>query len=254
MILARGISRCKSLAGVKDTEFRYWKTEVPYLLINAVFDAESGDMNAAFRKIRIALADIKYKENAEARRAFMLGIEHDINVNASIFSFLQRIPPFSLSFKEWSLQTTALLQQWWGLEELPVFETYLRKTDNQGRGMREIAELPVEQYHQSNEIESDYHKSIETIHGVKGATLDGVLLFLSEDSQGQRISLREFPERPVREMTEKQRLIYVACSRARQFLAIAVPSTVRDEDIHNALDGIEVEIRNMGLQGELAFE
>lgn len=254
MILARGISRCKSLAGVKDTEFRYWKTEVPYLLINAVFDAESGDMNAAFRKIRIALADIKYKENAEARRAFMLGIEHDINVNASIFSFLQRIPPFSLSFKEWSLQTTALLQQWWGLEELPVFETYLRKTDNQRRGMREIAELPVEQYHQSKEIESDYHKSIETIHGVKGTTLDGVLLFLSEDSQGQRISLREFPKRPVREMTEKQRLIYVACSRARQFLAIAVPGTIRDEEIHTALDGIEVEIRNMGLQGELAFE
>ena len=254
MILARGTMKCKSLAGVKDTEFRYWKTEVPYLLINAVFDADAGDMNAAFRKIRIAVAALKYKDDANARREFIQCIEKDVDINARIYSFLNHIPSLRLGFREWTSQTTALLQYWWELEEEPVFDMYVRKTDNQGRGMRIIAELPVEQYHQSNEEDSDYHKSVETIHGVKGASLDGVLLFLSEDSQGQRVSLKEFPRRAVRVMTEKQRLIYVACSRARQLLALAVPGSITDEEIRRTLNGIDLDIRQINLQDELAFE
>ena len=254
MILARGTMMCKSLAGVKDTQFRFWKTEVPYLLINAVFDAENGDLNAAFRKVRIVLAELKFKDNTEERRKFILSIENDVDVNTKIFKFLQVIPPFNLCFREWTEQVTSLLQQWWNLEERPLFEIYVRKTDNQGRGMRVIAELPVEQYYQSNDEGSDYHKSVDTIHGVKGASLDGVLLFLSEDSQGQRISLKEFPRRPVVVITEKQRLIYVACSRARQFLALAVPRTLADEEITRALSGVEITIRRINLQGELAFE
>ena len=254
MVLARGTTTCKSLAGVKDTQFRFWKTEVPYLLINAVFDAEKGDLNAAFRKVRIVLAELKFKDNAEERRKFILSIENDADVNTRIFKFLQVIPPFNLCFREWTEQVTSLLQQWWNLEEQPLFEIYVRKTDNQGRGMRVIAELPVEQYYQSNDEGSEYHKSIDTIHGVKGTSLDGVLLFLSEDSQGQRISLKEFPRRPIVEMTEKQRLIYVACSRARQFLALAVPRTLADDEITRALSGVEISIRRINLQGELAFE
>ena len=254
MILARGTTKCKSLAGVKDTQFRFWKTEVPYLLINAVFDAETGDLNAAFKKIRIVLAELKFKNSAQDRRKYILSIEHDVDVNTKIFKFLRVIPSFHLCFREWTEQITVLLQQWWNLEERPLFETYVRKTDNQGRGMRVIAELPVEQFHQSNDEGSDYHKSVDTIHGVKGASLDGVLLFLSEDSQGQRISLKEFPRRPIVEMTEKQRLIYVACSRARQYLALAVPRTITDEEIMRALSGVEISIRRINLQGELAFE
>ena len=254
MILARGTTKCKSLAGVKDTQFRFWKTELPYLLINAVFDAETGDLNAAFKKIRIVLAELKFKNSAQDRRKYILSIEHDVDVNTKIFKFLRVIPSFHLCFREWTEQITVLLQQWWNLEERPLFETYVRKTDNQGRGMRVIAELPVEQFHQSNDEGSDYHKSVDTIHGVKGASLDGVLLFLSEDSQGQRISLKEFPRRPIVEMTEKQRLIYVACSRARQYLALAVPRTITDEEIMRALSGVEIRIRRINLQGELAFE
>ena len=41
--------------------------------------------------------------------------------------------------------------------------------------MKEMANVPVEQYHQSNDKDSEYHKSIDTIHAVKGATLDAVL-------------------------------------------------------------------------------
>ena len=120
--------------------------------------------------------------------------------------------------------------------------------------MREIADVPVERFHQSRDKGSEYQKSIDTIHAVKGATLDAVLLFLSTDSRGQSISLNDFPQNEVRVMTEAQRMIYVACSRATQFLALAVPGSTTDETIHTALTGIDVDIRVINLQAELAFE
>ena len=154
----------------------------------------------------------------------------------------------SLSFKEWADQTCSLLQNYWNLAEKPAFVPYQRQT---GYTMKEMANVPVEQFHQSNEKGSDYHKSIDTIHSVKGATFDAILLFFSKDSRGESISLNDFPQNEIQVMSEGQRMIYVACSRATQFLAIAVPSTKTDEEIRTALDGVDVEIRIINLQGEL---
>lgn len=170
--------------------------------------------------------------------------------NAKIFGFIKQIPSFSLSFKEWSEQTCALLKEYWELKEKPVFVPYQRQ---KGYRMKEMANVPVEQYHQSNDKDSEYHKNIDTIHAVKGATLDAVLLFLSPDSRGQSISLNDFLNKEIKVMTESQRMIYVACSRASQFLALAVPKSITDEKIKRALDGIDIDIRNINLQGELAF-
>ena len=194
-VLARGTDACKKLAGVKDVQFKYWKTEIPFLLIDAVFELYTGEMNAALM--------------------------------------------------------TELLQSFWGLAEEPVFEAFKRK---KGYVMKEMANVPVEQFHSSNDGGSDYHRSVDTIHGVKGATLDAVLLFLSPNSRAQNISLNDFSVQADTSMTEKQRLIYVACSRASQFLALAVPGSVSDDVIERVFDGVEFDYRLINLQGELVFE
>lgn len=83
--------------------------------------------------------------------------------------------------------------------------------------------------------------------------MDAVLLFLSADSKSQNISLNDFPDKPLVSMKEGQRLIYVACSRASQYLALAVPSTVADEKIAIALKGIDYQIKKISLQQEFDF-
>ncbi|MBR3493664.1 MAG: ATP-dependent helicase [Bacteroidales bacterium] len=248
IVLARGVNKCKELAGVKDVDFKYWKTELPYLLIEALFAFDSSDMDFAFRKTRLVLSSLLVKDDLEAKRKFIHEIEQDIEWNARIFGFLKQVPSLSLSFKEWADQTCSLLQNYWNLAEKPAFVPYQRQT---GYTMKEMANVPVEQFHQSNEKGSDYHKSIDTIHSVKGATFDAILLFFSKDSRGESISLNDFPQNEIRVMTEGQRMIYVACSRATQFLALAVPGTKTDEEIKTALDGVDVEIRVINLQGEL---
>ena len=250
IILARGVNKCKTLAGVKDVDFKYWKSDLPYLLIDAVFALETSDMDYAFRKIRLVLSRLIAKDSPDAKRQFIHEIEHNKDWNAKIFRFLKQIPSFSLSFKEWSEQTCVLLHDFWELDEQPMFVPYQRQV---GYKMKEMGNVPVERFHQSRDEGSDYHKSIDTIHAVKGATLDAVLLFLSANSKGQGISLNDFPRRSVRYMTESQRMIYVACSRAVNFLALAVPKSIADENIKRTLAGVDIDIRYINLQGELTF-
>ena len=250
IILARGVNKCKTLAGVKDVDFKYWKSDLPYLLIDAVFALEASDMDYAFRKIRLVLSRLIAKDSPDAKRQFIHEIEHNKDWNAKIFRFLKQIPSFSLSFKEWSEQTCVLLHDFWELDEQPMFVPYQRQV---GYQMQEMDNVPVERFHQSRDEGSDYHKSIDTIHAVKGATLDAVLLFLSANSKGQGISLNDFPRRSVRYMTESQRMIYVACSRAVNFLALAVPKSIADENIKRTLAGVDIDIRYINLQGELTF-
>lgn len=250
IILARGVNKCKTLAGVKDVDFKYWKSDLPYLLIDAVFALEASDMDYAFRKIRLVLSRLIAKDSPDAKRQFIHEIEHNKDWNAKIFRFLKQIPSFSLSFKEWSEQTCVLLHDFWELDEQPMFVPYQRQV---GYKMKEMENVPVERFHQSRDEGSDYHKSIDTIHAVKGATLDAVLLFLSANSKGQGISLNDFPRRSVRYMTESQRMIYVACSRAVNFLALAVPKSIADENIKRTLAGVDIDIRYINLQGELMF-
>ena len=241
IVLARGVDKCKELAGVKDVNFKYWKSELPYLLIDAAFAYEDSDIDYAFRKIRLVLSDLFAGASSDSKRQFIYEIEHDINWNTRIFGFLKQIPSLSLSYKEWSEQTSVLLKEYWGLDNYPVLEPYKKKN---GYKMNDIASMSVECFHQSKDKSSEYHKSIDTIHAVKGATYDAVLLFLSENSKGQSVSLNDFPYESIDVMTESQRMIYVACSRATQFLALAVPKTISDDKIKETLSGVEFEIRN----------
>jgi superfamily I DNA/RNA helicase len=243
IILARGLKNCKKLAGVKDVKFRYWKTEMPYLLIDAVFAYDAGDMDYAFRKVRLILSRLLADDVPEEMRKFIHDIEHDTEWNARIFKFLKQVPPLSLSFKEWSEQTCKLLKDFWELSEKPIFVPFKKKEGYKMSEMEKMAEVPVEQYHQSNDKGSDFHKSIDTIHAVKGASFDAVLLFLSADSRGESISIKDFPQNANLTMTESQRMIYVACSRATQFLALAIPKSIADEDIRRTLAGIDIDIR-----------
>lgn len=251
IILARGIPMCKHLAGVRDRNFEYWKSPLPNMLIEAKFAFDNNDMEKAFRKIRIVLAELMFNDDQyPQKKEFIVQIEKDIVYNGRIYEFLKIIPDFSLSFADWTAETEELLQKYWNLVNRPNLEAFKRK---KGYTMKDMALKPVEQFYMSNNKESEFRKNVDTIHSVKGATMDAVLLFLSADSKSQNISLNDFPDKPLVSMKEGQRLIYVACSRASQYLALAVPSTVADEKIAIALKGIDYQIKKISLQQELDF-
>ena len=79
------------------------------------------------------------------------------------------------------------------------------------------------------------------------------LYFVNTNIYNVNISLNDFPQDPIRVMSEGQRMIYVACSRAKQFLALAVPSSISDTEINRSFSGVGVVIKNVNLQAKLEF-
>ena len=64
---------------------------------------------------------------------------------------------------------------------------------------------------------------ISTVHKVKGLTYDACLVFFKK-KQSTNLSLELFSQ--CDDLKETQRLLYVACSRPRQLLALAIPKSI----------------------------
>ena len=67
------------------------------------------------------------------------------------------------------------------------------------------------------------NKIASTIHGVKGEEYDAVLVIIDNDDRSDRL----FDNWINRRIGESERVMYVACSRAKKYLSIAVPEKNR---------------------------
>lgn len=243
-IIARGSTGIKRLLEIDSDDLEFWKSPLPYLIIEAFNSKVNGNYDDAFRKIRLLLGNLKFGVNQyKEKREFIADIEHNLEWNRSIYKFLEEIPSFALSFEKWTEQTQNLLQSFWSLKYKPDFQAHKKI---KGHVMKVLKKESVSKYYSIKKPNvGGYKGSINTIHSYKGASLDAVLLFLSPTSRGQSVSLHDFPLQPIakmEDMTEKQSMIYVACSRAKQFLAIAVPKTVKDNVIAKTFSGIKYDL------------
>ena len=97
--------------------------------------------------------------------------------------------------------------------------------------MSEISKMKVIDFFHNNVLRNP--SEFNTVHGVKGLTFDACLVFLKK-KHSETISLELFEQCP--ELKERHRLLYVACSRPRQFLAFAIPKCVKKETIYKYLN------------------
>lgn len=246
LILARGVDEVNKLSGGR-SNIDLWKSSIPYNLIKAKIAYDDGRYLEAVRLLKSVWSDCVFDKYAyEAKKQFLLFLENDVDSNCRLLELLQSIPTLHKSFSEWQGETEDMLQEKLALEQRPNFE---RKARLDGHRMADLLRENVDNYFGVAEEVGDYRHNVETIHLAKGASVDAVLLFLSSDNRGERISLNLFPDhgQSLNEMTEKHRLIYVACSRAKQFLAFAVKSDVTEEAIHQKL-GEHVTILSNGIQ------
>ena len=88
------------------------------------------------------------------------------------------------------------------------------------------------------EKKADWNFPITTIHKVKGMTLDTILLFLHKNKRSISLADIEFK---ANELTELQSMIYVAMSRPRHLLTLAIEDCVSKEQIESVF-GTEIEI------------
>lgn len=132
-----------------------------------------------------------------------------------LFEFIDLLPEIGNNkLKEWINETNAKLQA----RNLPMLKVKLAKANVVIKNL----------FHQV--VQSDIPCKIGTIHSVKGQTFDALLLFLKKDSATKHYSklinprYNEPNETKMRKDKEELRLVYVACSRPKRLLWIAVPN------------------------------
>lgn len=242
LVLTRGHSLGRMLSGIKD-EPEYWKSPIPYIILNSYCNFLSGDIAKAVNLLAYAWSMLITKESEyDARKVFVKKIVEDRKESTFLVNTLFQMPNLSETFESWTTKITSFLQNVFNLDNKPDFEVYKWKK------RVDIKKLSVSKLscYFGNDIDADKKgRTIQTIHSSKGTSTDAVLLFLSSNNQGNQISLNLLDK--VIDMSEKHRLFYVACSRARQFLALAVPMDVPEEQIQKLLKGVNYEIRIPGV-------
>jgi len=202
-----------------------WKHQTPLqlLVIKSLFDSQH--IKEAIDELRKLIAQLSTPDY-HAQRENLTTYKKDNALNAQLYKFLFDLPSLDMSLEIWSQRAEALLQAF-----VPnLGEAFVFKQRVNGYVMRELKQRPVKDFfHRASSRNANI--PITTVHQVKGATLDALLYFFDESSRGTSVSFNDFKP-SVSFPTEKQRIIYVACSRPRQFLALALPSQVTPEEIH----------------------
>lgn len=245
LILTRGHILGNIISGKKE-EPDYWKNPIAKTLLNAYIEFKYGNIKKAVQQLSLVQADLIFGEKEyEEKKEFVRNTMEDFEKSTNLINALYRMPGLEETFQSWTTKMSIFLKEIFCLDEEPVIEVYKRKKKFD---IKKMAQSKLSDYF-GGCYENNNERSIQTIHAVKGASTDAVLLFVSENSKGKQISLNEF--KTGTKMTEKQRMMYVACSRARQFLAIAVPTSYPIENISKMLSGVEFKLEAPELQQNL---
>lgn len=241
LILARGKTKIKQLSAEKDP-VKIWKSYLAYKVINAQIAYTDNKIGDAINEIRWVVAVLKSGSADFIKvKNYLKENEKDIDFNILLLEILSNLPELSLSFSEWHNQITSLLKNKLALESKPDFQFKQRIA---GYKIAELKQAIVADYFGRNR-----EKTIvaQTIHSVKGASVDAVLLFLDHNKTSEGLSIKDFPAESIEgnKIKEKHRLIYVACSRAKQLLALAVSSNISEIDVRGLFKDFDIQIVNL---------
>ena len=248
-MLVRGQSDLAKLAAFK-TSIKPWKNKIPYRIIEAQLLFTQNKIKEALDKMGWICAYLIYGDGHFLdMKKYIQERSDTVEFNVILLQFLKSLPSLSLSFNRWDESTRLLLKEGLSLSEDLDFEFKQRIVDH---NMQDLLNESVNTYF-GQVVENMV--TAQTIHSAKGASVDAVLLYLHDKSGAQIISFKDIPNNSngIAEIKEKHRLIYVACSRAKQFLAIAVPSSISEEQIRRKFNGLDIHISSDGVQMALDF-
>lgn len=188
LLLTRGHSLGKMLSGRKE-EPDYWKSPIAKNLLNAYTSFKYGNIRKAVQQMSLVLAEFKYKESEyEKKKEFVKDSIDDFNKSTYLINSLFKMPGLDETFHSWTVKMPKFIQETFGLDKEPNIEVYKRKKHFD---IKEMAQTKLSDFLGCS-YENNGGRLIQTIHSVKGASTDAVLLFVSENSKGKQISLNEF--------------------------------------------------------------
>jgi DNA helicase-2/ATP-dependent DNA helicase PcrA len=228
--LTRGVELSDKLNEISKQPDDYWKNPLGLKIINSIMHLKTNNIKSAIDVFRSVINDILHpKLNYKEKKENLKELKSDYNLNAEFNKLLIEFSDFNLTLTEWTKKTTERLTMFLKLPTPLDFQ--LKEGTFRPKHKKLMSDLFFDK-------KTKWSFPISTIHKVKGMTLDTTLLFLHKN--GNSISLKDIaPSNGV--LTEKQTMIYVAMSRPRHLLAIAIEDTVDIKKITQKLgDNIKI--------------
>jgi DNA helicase-2/ATP-dependent DNA helicase PcrA len=235
-IVVRGKKLLHKMVG-EGSEVAPWKNVFPYKILEIKHLFELGATKEAVNELRKLFLDILHPDMRYPEMQMLVKeFKGDILVNSRLYQYLHHIPGTNQSLLSWSEACNRSLIEHFEIDVLHLFEF---KAKINGYRMADLKNQLVDAYF-NKPATNNHNIPVSTIHQIKGATLDALLYFVDETGSGESVGINSF----VSSSTfpdEKQRMIYVACSRPKQFLALGVPFRSTDADLQNKF-GTDIEI------------
>lgn len=239
LIMTRGRSLGMILSGNREAP-EYWKSPIPLAIIKAYLHFFSGEVKKSLIIMSNVWAHLAYSDDDyEKKKLFVEEIINDYEKTSLLVDLFFGMPTLDETYSSWNVMMSKYLKAKLSLKDEPVFEVF--KYKKKGPKIDEIANMTLSMFYGTGLTNNQVGRMVQTIHSTKGASTDAVLLFLGDNSKGKAVSLNDF--KTSAEMSEKQRMLYVSCSRARQFLAIAVPLSFTEEKIRSIMKGFSFEFK-----------
>lgn len=227
-IVVRGNTLKNHLLG-KATDQEPWKSALPYGLIEAKNHLESRAIKEAINLMREILVKLMRPDAGyHHHKELLVEIKSDHKINSELLSILQTLPSFELSISEWTIQTQRFLKDRLSLDNDVNFELKTRRTSTFDRA---IVNDQVNVHFKRPFSERNI--PITTIHQVKGKSLESILVFFNEHKHKENITFSDINNTDGAFPSEKQRLIYVAMSRAKHMLGLAFPQSITSQEIQS---------------------
>ncbi|MCP9750538.1 DEAD/DEAH box helicase [Ferruginibacter sp. HRS2-29] len=218
--VTRGTTLSSLLNDDGNGAMNYWKNPNGIKLISCIAELRNAKIKTAidnFREIAINIKapDITYTD----KRKILADLKVDYDWNSKLNQMLNKFSDFNLNLNDWTSFVQKELTSVLNLSTSVNLE--LKKGTFRPAHKKMMNDLFTEQ-------KRKWNFPVTTIHQVKGMTLDSILLFLGKDRRS--ISIGDL-EACVDEFTENQTMMYVAMSRPRYLLAIAIEDAVQKGEI-----------------------
>jgi len=235
-IVVRGNSLKNRMLG-NTSDVAPWKQYYPYTFLSVKHAFDTNHIKDAVNELRKTITELQNPDmDYHQLQELVNSRKEDYVLNGKLYDFLFKIPNSDYTLETWTNECLKLLKSNFAVDVAEKFE-FKKKID--GYKMADLKQQKISVYF--NKPASTKHNiPITTIHKVKGATLDAILFFLDETSNKESVTFKDFKlsdDFP----SEKQRMIYVACSRPQQLLALALPDKITDADLKVKF-GTDVEI------------
>jgi DNA helicase-2/ATP-dependent DNA helicase PcrA len=233
-IAVRGKTLLNTLEGKNGNSVLPWKSSIPYSIMYSKEELSKGNTKKAINELRKIIPELFIPDSDYGvKRNLINDLRTDFETNCKLFEVLSKIPEYERTLAEWTNETQQFLQELFNLPLTPNFDL------KQGVWRPLYSNQMIAIFEMNEELP----KPISTIHRIKGNTFDSLLLFLSKNSSGQNISINDIAT-PTGFPDEKKRMIYVAMSRPRHQLVIAICDNKSEDEI-KAILGNEINIINL---------